>query len=125
MVTLRNTNKRRAAGPYNLPVEHYCADGEDRSDYVEMTVSDHNPETGDVGVRQLIKRINHSLRFTAGESKTGLPNTVVNCPEIAGAIARGELAVTKEAPRAPAPPPPAAPEAAPEPLPAPAEHPSP
>ena len=93
MATLRNSNLRRPAGPYNLPHQQYCADGDCRCDSAEMQSTEHNPETGDVGVRPFTKRIAPSLRFGAGELKAGLPATVLDCPEVAGAIERGELTV--------------------------------
>jgi hypothetical protein len=100
-ITLRNTSKRRAAGPYNLPAQQYCADGEDRCHYVDMQAREHNPQTGEVGVRPMRKRISPSLRFEPGEVKTDLPDTVLTCPEIAGAVARGELAVVEVPPPQP------------------------
>lgn len=93
MATLQNRNLRRPAGPYNLPAAHLNADGEDRCSYVEMQSMEHNNETGERGVRLFTKQISPSLRFMPGETKSDLPDTVLNCPEIADAIARGELSV--------------------------------
>lgn len=92
MAILRNTNSRRPAGPYNLPAVHLNGDGVDRCEYVEMQSTEHNPETGDVGVRPFTKQISPSLRFAPGEVKKDLPDTVLDCPEVAGALERGELA---------------------------------
>jgi len=91
MVTLRNANKKRPAGPYNLPAAEYCADGVDRCTTMAMQSIEHNNETGDRGVKSFTKRISPALRFQPGETISGLAETVLDCPEIAGAIQRGEL----------------------------------
>lgn len=89
-VTLKNPS-RRPAGPYNLPAAQICADGVNRCSGVEMQSVEHSNETGERGVRHFTKQISPSLRFQPGEVQAGLPDTVLDCPEIAGAIARGEL----------------------------------
>jgi len=88
MVALKNANKRRGVGPYNLPAAQI---GNAACESVDMQSTEHNPETGERGVRQFTKLISPSLRFEAGELKTGLPDAVLQCPDIIAAISSGEL----------------------------------
>lgn len=91
MVALKNANKRRPAGPFNLPHKQYCADGTCRCTATEIKSEVYNPQTGDIGYADQTRLICTSFTLLAGESRDGFPETVLLVPEVAGAIARGEL----------------------------------
>lgn len=97
MATLRNRSRRTPT--YNLPHDPYCSDGTCRCvDIVQQTVV-RDGSTGKVGTVERPIKGAGSLSFFAGEVKDGLPETVLKCPEIIGAIARGELVEIKPASR--------------------------
>lgn len=87
MVTLKNANRRRAAGPYNLPADILP----DLATEVEMQQQLHDRATGEIGARLFTKQIGTSIWFLADEVKGHLPDAVLVCPEIASALERGEL----------------------------------
>lgn len=91
MVALKNANKRRPAGPYSLPHKQYCSDGECRCTSVERRSEVYNRETGAWGYADQRRAICASLLLLAGEMKSGLPDTIRLVPDVAAAIARGEL----------------------------------
>jgi hypothetical protein len=96
MATLRNRSHRTQS--YNLPHDPYCTDGTCRCADIVRHATVHDPGTGRVGVAQSPRKVAASVSFLASEVKEGLPDTMLKCPEIASAIARGELVEVKPAP---------------------------
>jgi hypothetical protein len=94
--TLRNRSRRTQT--YNLPHDPYCGEGTCRCVDIVQHSSVRDPSTGIVGMAQRPRKVAASVSFLPGEVKEGLPDTVLKCPDIAGAIARGELAAVKPAP---------------------------
>ena len=87
MVTLTNRH-RTEAFILNLPPECGTFKHEHRS-------LDHNPQTGDVGIRIVERDLCTSLHLMPGETSRPLPDEVADMPEVK---ARGRfLAVSGEA----------------------------
>jgi hypothetical protein len=94
MATLKS--RARTAQVYNLPHEHYCSDGECRCEAVRQHRADHDKSTGVVGIAVTSRNLAGSVIFLAGETKSDLPETILGCPDIAGAIERRKLVEVKE-----------------------------
>ena len=94
MATLRNQN--RVAQVFNLPHDPYCSDGECRCVEVRQRHVGHDNTTGNAAVAENTPRLAASITFLVGETKAGLPDTILSCPDIQGAISRRELAEVKE-----------------------------
>jgi hypothetical protein len=91
MATLRNPTKR--AQVFNLPHSHYCVGDTCHCTMVVQKVAVRDPATGEQGIAVLAKSHAQSLMFLAGETKRDLSESVLQCPDVAGAIARRELVV--------------------------------
>ena len=94
MATLRN--QTRVMQVCNLPHDPYCSDGECRCVEVRQHHVGHDNATGKVAVAEKTPKLAASITFLAGETKAGLPDTILSCPDIKGAIDRRELAEVKE-----------------------------
>jgi hypothetical protein len=88
-------NRSRRAQTYNLPHDTYCTD-ECRCVEVKQHLVHHDSGTGVVGIAEQPKQLAASITFLAGETKAGLPDTILTCPDVQGAIGRRELAVIQE-----------------------------
>ena len=93
-VTLESRVRRMQV--FNLEHEAYCQGPECCCSEMAMLVSDHNPITGEKGLRPITKRVPGSLTLLALDRMTGLPDAVVNVSELREAIARGFVHVTTE-----------------------------
>ena len=93
-VTLESRVRRMQV--FNLDHETYCQGPECCCSEMDLLVSDHNAVTGEKGVRPIRKRVPGSLTLLALDRLTGLPDVVVNVPEVREAIARGFVQATTE-----------------------------
>lgn len=108
-VTLKNVSRRMHS--YNLAAGFFEEDGgAHKYKLIHVTVVDHNGQTGSLIPRRIPKNVCSSLHFASGEMHSELPDEVLDCPDIAGALARRELVVlakteppTKEAASSPEP----------------------
>jgi hypothetical protein len=94
MATLKS--RSRTAQTYNLPHEFHCSDGECRCADVQQHSTDHDKDTGIVSVAVKVSKLAASVIFLAGETKSDLPDTILQCPDIQGALSRRELVEVKE-----------------------------
>ncbi len=93
MLTLKNTQKRIQV--FNLPCKATPCGG---TDCLCTLVEQRWPaETvdGRHGIKIVEKRIPGSLTLLAGETKSGIPDWVANCPAVKGALDRRDLKLIK------------------------------
>lgn len=107
MVTLEN--RLRQMQVFNLVHEVWCAEGTCSCREVTVVVTDENPRTGERAPRRVLRKLPTALTLLAREVRAGLPDAVVEVPDVRAAIARGHLRVLRQAPESVAPSP--APEA--------------
>jgi hypothetical protein len=89
MATLRN--RSRTILTFNLPHEFYCADGECRCVDVRQHITVHDGTTGLTGIAERTPKLAASVALLAGETKTDLPKTILDCPDVKSAIDRREV----------------------------------
>jgi hypothetical protein len=89
MATLKNRSRREQT--YNLPHDAYCSDGQCRCVPVTQHFVHHDAAAGVSGVAAREKNLSASIIFLSGETKDDLPETILKCPDISGAIKRREL----------------------------------
>jgi hypothetical protein len=94
------TLKNRSGRPqiYNLPHEQYCADGTCRCVEVEQFATTRDG-IGRAATTRKVKRLAASVHFMTGETKSGLPDTILACPDIRAAIASRQVVEVKEQPK--------------------------
>ncbi len=88
MATLKNRSRRMQV--FNLPHEQYCAGGECHCEEKQQMERVHDPESGEIGMRQTDKLICASITFLGGETKADLPDEILDCPEIKVALRRDD-----------------------------------
>jgi hypothetical protein len=90
MVTLRN--RSLAVFVANLPHVAYCAGTPAgcACSTVTLRLGAEDPD-GTRGIREVEKRIAASLRLLPGETRAGLPDSVLACPEVMAALDRRDL----------------------------------
>lgn len=76
---------------FNLPHESYCSDGECRCVELKQHLAVHDGTTGAEGTAERNVELAASITFLAGESKGDLPDTILDCPDVKGAIDRHDL----------------------------------
>lgn len=86
-------NRSRRAQILNLPHDVVCVDGECLCTSVEHRSLDHNPNTGEVGVRTTDRLVAASLHLTPGATSEELTDRVKDVPEIAAALKAKRLEV--------------------------------
>lgn len=84
MATLRN--RSRTLLTFNLPHEFYCKDGECRCVDVKQHASVHDNTSGKAVVAERERKLATSIIFLAGETKSDLPDTILDCPDVKGAL---------------------------------------
>jgi hypothetical protein len=85
-------NRLRRMQVFNLPHESYCH-GPCACSELALVVLAENPRTGERAPKQVLRRIPGSLTLLSLERKSGLPNAVLDAPEVAAAIRRGAVRV--------------------------------
>jgi hypothetical protein len=87
---------------FHLPHPVFCRD---TCACVEMTVViiAHHPRTGERASKRVAKRVPGSITILARERKAGLPNAILDIPEVKAALGRGYLRVVEQSPDTPAP----------------------
>ena len=103
-VTLHNRSWQMQV--FNLVHDAYCRGRACACSDITTVVVEENPRTGERAPRRVPKRLPTVLTLLAREVRTGLPNSVLQVPDIQAAITRGILRVVAQTPE---PPPPAAP----------------
>ena len=99
MIELTNTTKR--AQVFNLPHDVMCKGTCSCATHVHRQTS-HNPHTGELGYRELERKLSGSVHLQPGVTVT-LPDEAEKAPEIVSAKARGDVRVNMiTAPVAPA-----------------------
>ena len=99
---------------FNLPHDTYCLDGSCSCSDTTVVVVEENPRTEQFAPRRVGSKTPDSLTLLALERRTGLPDGILEVPEVQAAIARGRVRVIEQTPTpapsklAAAPPPPAA-----------------
>ncbi len=90
LVTL--INKRKRMIPYNLAGEH-MRDFRAPYGYLRVTQNrtEHDPETGVLGLRRGRATVPSAITFCAREKRENLPQAITRCPEVDAAIKRGDL----------------------------------
>ena len=81
---------------FNLPHEFHCADDECRCVDVKQHVDTGSAGESGGGVAVRDSKLAASLTFLAGEEKTDLPDTILDCPDVKGALERRDLIEVKE-----------------------------
>lgn len=93
MIILKNVSRR--AKVFNLPHDIVCNDvpGQRgcRCVMTEHRQREHNPATGEVGVRHIDRQISDSVHLMPGCSSEPMPESVTAVPEIRAALASGEI----------------------------------
>lgn len=116
-VTLHNRSWQMQV--FNLVHDAYCRGRACSCSEITTIVVEENPRTGERAPRRVPKRVPAALTLLARETRSGLPNTVLQVPDIQAAIGRGILRVVAQTPEAlPVVPPPAKTSVAPNPPPA-------
>jgi len=95
-VTLEN--RLRQMQVFNLVHEAYCREGVCACREVEAVVVEENPRTGDRAPRRVTRRAAAALTLLAREVRQGLPDTVLQVPDVRAAVARGQLRVVRQGP---------------------------
>jgi hypothetical protein len=91
MATLKS--RSRTLLTFNLPHKFYCEDGECRCVDVKQHSAEHDNVSGMTGIAEREAKLATSITFLAGEKKTDLSETILDCPDVKGAIDRRELIV--------------------------------
>ncbi len=94
MVTLKN--KIRQSRVFNLEHANYCSEGKCYCTPMTFDNVIPNYKTGDHNYVRKEKSINDVLRLSDREVKSDLPNTVLKCAEIKGALKIGNLQVVEQ-----------------------------
>lgn len=95
-VTLEN--RLRQMQVFNLAHDAYCRDGACACREVEAIVVDENPRTGDRAPKRVSRRAPIALTLLAREVRAGLPDAVLDVPDVRTAVTRGQLRVVRQAP---------------------------
>jgi hypothetical protein len=90
-------NRVRRMLVFHLPHDVCCRD---ECACLETTVvlTAENPRTGDRARKHVPRKVPGSMTWLALERRTGLPNTLLEVPEIRAAIARRELRLVEQTP---------------------------
>ncbi|MBN1771105.1 MAG: hypothetical protein JXB32_07590 [Deltaproteobacteria bacterium] len=103
-VTIQNRSWQMQV--FNLVHDAYCRGRACSCSEITTVVVNENPRTGERAPRRVPKCVPAALTLLAREVRTGLPNTVLQVPDIQAALARGTLRVVAQTPEstpAPAP----------------------
>lgn len=90
MIALQNTTRRLQC--YNLDAAHFeTVEGPHGFQLIYAHVVDHDARTGALFPRRIPKSVCSSITFLASESKSELPDELLECLDVKLAVARGEL----------------------------------
>ncbi len=92
MIRVINVTKRMQV--FNLPHNVMCSKDKCSCATHVHRQSSHNPKTGDVGYRDLERKLSGSAHILPGES-ADLPDAAEKAPEIASAKSRGDVRIEK------------------------------
>ena len=97
-VTLQN--RLRQLQVFNLVHDAYCRGRACSCSEITAIVVDENPRTGERAPRRVPKRVPTALTLLARETRAGIPNNVLQVPDVRAALARGILRVVAQTPEA-------------------------
>lgn len=87
---------------FNLDHEAYCGQGPCACSDITTVVLEENPRTGERAPKRMTKKAPAALTLLARERQEGLPETILQVPEVRAAIDRGHVRVVAQT-AAPAP----------------------
>lgn len=98
-VTLHNRSRQMQV--FNLVHDAYCRGRACSCSEITTLVVEENPRTGERAPRRVPKRVPAALTMLARETRSGLPNAVLQVPDVQAAIGRGILRVVTQTSEAP------------------------
>ncbi len=100
-MTVTLESRVRQMQVFNLPHEAFCRDGQCACSAMAVVVIEENPRTGERAPRNFQKKAPASLTLLALERRCGLPNVLLDVPDVRASIARGRVRVVEQSPDTP------------------------
>lgn len=86
---------------FNLDHDAYCGHGECACSDITTVVLEENPRTGERAPRRITKKAPGAMTLLARERQAGLPEAVLQVPDVRAAIERGHVRIVEQTPAAP------------------------